>query len=364
MGIFFIIQVIRGILLSFYYSSFLSFFRVQYILYETQTGWVLHGLHRTIPRAIFFSLYFHILKGLFVSGYRNKGLWGRGVLLFVFMIAESFLGYSLVGSQISYWAIVVIIGLLRVIPIIGVYVTLFLWGGYVVGNNTLMFFFRLHFLIPFLMIVLVLVHLYFLHNKGRSSPLGYIGGSGKISFVPYFLIKDSYNIIIVLVFLFMVYGLSYLFVEPDLFVEANPLVRPAHIVPEWYLLPFYGVLRSIPSKIWGVFLIFSLIVDFYLLSIIEGDLKPTLLNLGQIFSCFLFVLFFLLGWVGCQLPEWPYRDLGFLLVIFYFSIFFFFSFSIFKMGMFLYLYFRSVLLKFVLNLKVYKLIFTWMVVII
>lgn len=319
LGIVLVFQIITGTLLAIYYSadSLLAFSSVQYIIYEVNFGWIFRIFHFNGARLFFVFLYIHFFKALFFNSYRLKFTWMSGLTIFLLVIIEAFIGYVLVWAQISFWASVVITSLLRVIPIWGPILVVWIWSGFTVSGATLKFFFVLHFLVPYLVLVVILVHLVFLHDTGRTSKLFCHGDYDKIRFFPYYWVKDSYNILLWL--FFFTFSLVYPFNlgDPEIFIEADPIIRPVHIVPEWYFLFAYAILRAIPNKILGVVALLIRIVSFYFFVIINryhsvlGKLNKTLVFL------FIFVSI-ILSWLGQCLVEYPFVGISAVFSIFYF----------------------------------------------
>lgn len=252
LGIVLFMQILRGVGLTWYYTWALPFESVQVCIRETNYGWFLRILHFNGASFLFFLFYLHILKGIFFYSYRLSGVWFSGLLLYFGFIGVAFLGYTLVWGQMRYWAAVVITRLLREIPYVGGILIYWVWGGFFVSLNTLSFFFTLHFILPFLLLLVVFTHLIFLHISGRSSPLFTHRGQEKTSFYPYFWWKDSINIVWLLLFFFFICVFPYSLGDPELHIEAAPSVSPVHIVPEWYFLWVYAILRAIPNKSLGV----------------------------------------------------------------------------------------------------------------
>lgn len=320
LGIVLAFQILTGTFLAIYYSadSLLAFSRVQYIMYEVNFGWIFRIFHFNGASLFFIFLYLHIFKGLFFISYRLKKVWISGLTIYLLVIIEAFIGYVLVWAQISFWASVVITSLLSVIPIWGPIIVTWIWRGFTVSGATLKFFFVLHFLVPWGLLVLVLVHLIFLHRTGRTSVLYCHGDYDKICFIPEYWGKDAYNVIVWL--LFIIFSLIYPFNlgDPEIFIEADPIIRPVHIVPEWYFLFAYAILRAIPNKILGVIALLIRIVIFYFFAFIN-NYTSCLLKLNK-FLVFTFIISsVILSWLGQCLVEDPFTVLR---AIFSFTYFF------------------------------------------
>lgn len=311
LGIVLVFQILTGTFLAFYYTAdgSMAFGTVQYIMYEVNYGWIFRIFHFNGARLFFIFLYLHIFKGLFMMRYRLKGVWFSGLTIYLLVIMEAFIGYVLVWAQMSFWAAVVITRLLRVIPIWGPSIVMWIWRGFGVTRATLKFFFVLHFLLPWGLLVLVLLHLILLHRTGRTSMLYCHGDYDKICFGPDYWYKDGYNVIFWL--LFLVFSLFYPFKlgDPEIFVEADPMISPVHIVPEWYFLFAYTILRAIPNKVLGVAAFAISIIIFYFFRFINNYTSCLVtLNKFLVFR-FIFSAVFL-SWLGQCMVEEPYTLLG------------------------------------------------------
>jgi ubiquinol-cytochrome c reductase cytochrome b subunit len=298
------IQVITGVILAMFYTAHIdyAFYSVEHIMRDINMGYVLRYVHATGASFFFIVIYAHILRGLFFGSYHypRSPLWYTGIIIFFVMIITAFLGYLLPWGQMSYWGGTVITNLVTILPY-GESIVEFLWGGFSVGNPTLNKFYALHFIMPFILIVLVCSHLYFLHHAGSNNSLGIPGYLDKISFAPYYIWKDLYfAIIFFLAFFFVTFFFPNLLTDPDNYLEANALVTPPHIVPEWYFLPYYAILRGIPNKTFGVLALLSSIILIGLLPVLHKaririlDFKILLYVLTVFFSL-IFLLLFVLG---------------------------------------------------------------------
>jgi len=264
-----ILQIITGILLAMYYvpHADFAFKSVEYIMREINSGYLLRFLHANGATMFFIVVYLHVIRGLYYGSYLypRQLLWILGVIIKILMILTAFLGYVLPWGQMSFWAATVITNLVSVIPYFGNIILWWLWGSFNVDHATLKKFFSFHYLLPFIILFISLLHIIALHQNGSNNPLGIdIPLNATIKFSPYFLIKDYVGIIIYLfIYLFLVFFAPDYAGHPDNYLMANPMVTPAHIVPEWYFLPYYAVLRSIDNKLLGVLaLLFSIIVLF------------------------------------------------------------------------------------------------------
>ena len=269
LGLFCGVQVLRGIFLRFYYNKVIefSFFSVKEVIQsEVFMGWVFHKVHRSGSSFFFALLYLHLFRGLYFGGFNQLEIWMRGVSILILRMAIAFFGYVLPWGQMSFWAATVITNLFSAVPYLGVDIVRALWGGYGVAGPTLNRFFSFHFVIPFIMLVLAFLHVFiFLHVKGSSNPLGgALKNYVKIEFFPYFVVKDFLGMAVVF-FVFIISFLLFprLLLDSEGFLEAKTLVTPLHIQPEWYFLPFYAILRSIPRKFGGVLAFLFSIVIFY-----------------------------------------------------------------------------------------------------
>jgi len=269
-----IIQIITGIFLAMHYTPHidLAFNSVEHIMRDVNNGWLLRYLHANGASMFFIVVYCHIFRGLYFGSYifpRGK-LWASGVIIFLLMMATAFMGYVLPWGQMSFWGATVITNLFSAIPLVGNSIVEWLWGGFSVDNATLNRFFSLHYLMPFLIAGFTLIHLSLLHSTGSNNPLGVNLYVDSIPFYPYFYVKDLFAFfILIFLFSFFVFFYPNTLGHSDNYIPANPLVTPAHIVPEWYFLPFYAILRSIPDKLGGVIAMVSAIIVLLFLPIIN-----------------------------------------------------------------------------------------------
>lgn len=265
----------------------------------------------------------HIGRGLYYGSYGKSEVWNIGVLIYLILIGTAFLGYVLPWGQISYWAATVITNLLSAIPAVGSILVEWVWGGFAVGNPTLVRFFALHYLLPFVVVALVILHIFFLHSDGSSNPMGVSSSRYKVPFHYSYSVKDSlYFLVFLFMLLFCSLTLGYVFIDAENFIPANPLVTPVHIQPEWYFLFAYAILRSIPNKLGGVLGLLMSILLLFLFPLI-----PSRFSGGVVFSPFLRVLFwyfvvnfFLLTWLGIMPAEPPFVLVAQLSTAFYFTL--------------------------------------------
>ena len=318
-GTFFLIQIVTGIFLAFHYKpdSNLAFASVQHIVRDVNWGWLLRDLHAIGGTAFFVILYVHMFRGLYYGSYKypRELIWWIGLLLFTAMMATAFSGYLLVWGQMSYWAAQVITNVPSAIPVIGEPIVVWLRGGFVVGDATLNRFFAMHaVLFPAIIATLIVLHLSALHRVGSGNPTGMdLKAEDKVPFHPYYGYKDLwFGSAFFLVFLGFVFYAPDAFSVPDNFVEANPFQTPSHIVPEWYLLPYYAILRSIPSKLGGVVALLGAFIVFFLMPLLDrspvrsGGLRP----IYRWVWLTLVLDFLALAWVGANPPEQPYTVVG------------------------------------------------------
>lgn len=333
LGIVLVFQLLTGTFLAFYYTAegILSFSSVQYIMYEVNYGWVFRIFHFNGARLFFIFLYLHIFKGLFFTRYRLKKVWITGLVIYLLVIIEAFIGYVLVWAQIRFWAAVVITSLLRVIPIWGPRIVIWIWRGFGVTRATLKFFFVLHFLLPWGLLVIVITHLIFLHRTGSTSRLYCHGDYDKICFAPEYWGKDLYNVIVWFIFFVCVLLKPYVLGDAEMFIEADPIIRPVHIVPEWYFLFAYAILRAITNKILGVIALLIRIVIFFFFIFVD-NYSSILTNLNKILVFRFIVVSVVLRWLGQCVVETPFAMLRLIFSFLYFFIvlilMFVYSFSI------------------------------------
>jgi len=327
-GICLVIQIVTGIFLAMHYTPHidLAFNSVEHIMRDVNNGWLIRYLHANGASMFFIVVYSHMFRGLYFGSYMQpRGLlWCSGVIIFLLMMATAFMGYVLPWGQMSFWGATVITNLFSAIPFVGGSIVEWLWGGFSVDNATLNRFFSLHYLMPFVIAGLTIVHLSLLHKDGSNNPLGINTNIETVSFYPYFYVKDLLAFLFLIIFFsFFVFYYPNALGHSDNYILANPLVTPAHIVPEWYFLPFYAILRSIPDKLGGVVAMISAILILLLLPIINtSNIRSTKFRpIFGILYWFLAVDFVLLGWIGQKPVESPYIEMGMVLTFFYFFFF-------------------------------------------
>ena len=330
-GIALMLQILTGLFLTMQYTpnTLMAFDSVERIMRDVNYGWLIRYLHAVGASMFFIVVYLHIARGLFYGSYKSPRelVWFFGIFIFVAMMATAFMGYVLPWGQMSFWGAKVITSLFTAIPFIGEDVVVWLWGGYSVDNPTLNRFFALHFLLPFIIFGLVIIHVIALHIHGSNNPTGVEIKSPKdsIPFHPYYTVKDfvGIGIFFIIYFIFVFFYPNYLG-HHDNYTPANPMVTPAHIVPEWYFLPFYAILRSIPDKLLGVIaMFFAILILFALPWLDRSPIKSAHYRpLFRIATTILIIVFIILGYIGGKPPEDPYLTIGRICTVLYFAHFF------------------------------------------
>jgi quinol-cytochrome oxidoreductase complex cytochrome b subunit len=323
-----VIQIVTGILLAMHYAADinLAFASVEHIMRDVNNGWLIRYMHANGASMFFIVVYAHMFRGIYYTSYiePRQLVWVVGVAILLLMIITAFMGYVLPWGQMSFWGATVITNLFSAVPYIGKDIVFWLWGGYSIDNATLTRFYALHYLMPFVIAGAVILHIIFLHNAGSNNPLGIPFTLDSTPFSPYYIIKDVYGVVLFGIF----FGVFLFFLpntlgHPDNYIMANPLVTPAHIVPEWYFLPFYAILRAVPDKLFGVVAMVSAILilaalPFYVRTEVRTlKFRP----LSKLFFWFLVFDCFLLGWVGGKPAKYPYVQVGQFLSVFYFVYF-------------------------------------------
>nr|YP_009728709.1 cytochrome b [Fusinus longicaudus]QHR85493.1 cytochrome b [Fusinus longicaudus] len=320
------IQILTGLFLAMHYTAHvdLAFSSVIHISRDVTYGWLLRALHANGGSWFFICIYLHIGRGMYYASYTNIHTWNIGVILLFLTMATAFLGYVLPWGQMSFWGATVITNLLSAVPYIGKMLVEWVWGGFAVDNATLTRFFALHFLLPFVIVALTVLHLLFLHETGSNNPLGLNSDGEKIPFHSYYTFKDLVGFVLVIFLLSMLALFSpQLLTDPENFIPANPLVTPVHIQPEWYFLFAYAILRSIPNKLGGVIgLVGSIAILFILPFTHSGKFRSmSFYPVNQIlFWCYV-GMFFILTWIGSCPVEAPYEQIGQIFTALYFLYF-------------------------------------------
>ena len=321
-GISLIIQIISGLFLGMHYvpNIDMAFISIEHIMRDVNGGWLIRYLHSNGASFFFIFVYIHMFRGLYYGTYlgKNKETWLIGVTLYICMMATAFFGYVLPWGQMSLWGATVITNFFSIISFIGVDVVTWLWGGFSVNYATLNRFYALHFFLPFILVALLFLHLLALHNSSHTNQLGVLAinkwDSGvNVSFYPYFIVKDLTGFLVaLLIIFFIVFYHPNLLGHVDNYTPANPLATPSHIVPEWYFLPFYAILRSIPNKAFGVITMFAAIAILYLLPYLHraNVSSAAFRRYYRIAFIGFFVNCLILGWVGGNPVEYPFYFIG------------------------------------------------------
>lgn len=321
LGLCLIIQIISGLFLRFHYVSYSyeRFDSVILLIRDVWFGWFVRFFHINGASLFFFFIYLHLFRGLYYYSHAHKYVWLSGCVILLILIAVSFLGYVLPWGQISYWAVAVITNLLSVVPYIGDFLVIWIWGGFTVGMPTLIRFYSLHFIIPFVLLFLVLVHLVFLHSQGSRNSLGINRNIDKLIFHPFFTGKDFFYFLLVIIFfsIFCFY-FPYLFRDPVNNIPANFIQTPLHIQPEWYFLPYYAILRSIPRKAGGVICLLLSVLIFTVLIFYRYKFSPFFKNYRNLFYWSFVSCFLLLMKAGSIPAEEPFIMMGKLFSFLYF----------------------------------------------
>nr|YP_007316855.2 cytochrome b [Cydia pomonella]AGC22884.1 cytochrome b [Cydia pomonella] len=328
LGLCLMIQILTGLFLTMYYTANIemAFFSVNYICRNVNYGWLIRTLHANGASFFFICVYLHIGRGIYYESFNLKYTWMVGVIILFLLMGTAFMGYVLPWGQMSFWGATVITNLLSAIPYLGNMLVNWIWGGFAVDNATLTRFYTFHFLLPFILAMMTMIHLLFLHQMGSNNPLGINSNLDKIPFHPFFFFKDLIGFLIMLFILIMLIMINpYLLGDPDNFIPANPLVTPVHIQPEWYFLFAYAILRSIPNKLGGVI---ALIMSILILIILPMTFNKKIQGIqfypiNQILFWSMVTTVILLTWIGARPVEEPYIITGQLLTVLYFSYFIF-----------------------------------------
>nr|YP_010719169.1 cytochrome b [Sirex nitobei]WDR47219.1 cytochrome b [Sirex nitobei] len=325
LGLFMLIQIISGVILSMHYCPNISmaFNSIIHINENMNNGWLMHFIHMNGASMLFINIQIHIFRGIYYSSYSLSMTWFIGWLMLFLMMMSAFMGYVLPWGQMSYWGATVITNLLSTIPMFGDIMVKWIWGGFSINNATLNRFFSMHFIIPLIISLFIMIHLMTLHNTGSNNPLGMNSNFWKIPFHPYFSLKDTlgFTIILSIFFLFILmfpYNLS----DPENFIPANPMTTPIHIQPEWYFLFAYAILRSIPNKMGGVIAMFLSILLLLILSLSPQTFKTlSFYPLTQMSYWIFLNSLFILSWLGAQQIMMPFILLSQIFSFLYFMFF-------------------------------------------
>nr|YP_010463760.1 cytochrome b [Lophogaster typicus]UUL70709.1 cytochrome b [Lophogaster typicus] len=326
LGVCLITQILTGFFLSMHYVGDISmaFDSVNHMCRDMNLGWLIRDMHCNGASFFFICLYMHVGRGLYYMSYQMMHTWLVGVIIMFLLMATAFVGYVLPWGQMSFWGATVITNLLSAIPYVGEMLVQWLWGGFSVGNPTLTRFYSFHFLLPFILLVLVMIHILYLHETGSGNPLGMKSSSFKLSFYPYYVFKDLKGFILMLMMLLLL-CLKYPMIlgDSENFIMANSLVTPIHIQPEWYFLFAYAILRSIPSKLGGVLaLVLSILILMIMPFTHMGMFNSrSFYMFNKILFWIFVVLFILLTWIGMRPVEYPYIFTGQALTVLYFLFF-------------------------------------------
>nr|QWS05444.1 cytochrome b [Cromna sinensis] len=327
LGMCLMIQIVTGIILAMHYAPTVTnaFNSIVHIMRDVNYGWMIRNMHANGASMFFVMIYLHTGRGLYYGSYKLKKTWISGTMILLTLMATAFLGYVLPWGQMSFWGATVITNLISAIPYVGDMIVKWMWGGFAVDNPTLNRFFTFHFILPFILAVMVMVHLIFLHETGSSNPLGAKNNIDKIPFHPYFTTKDIMGFTLVIMLFMMVINLSpFILTDPENFTPANPMVTPIHIQPEWYFLFAYAILRSIPSKLGGVIaLMMSILILLTLPFSMKNKFQTNkMYPMNKLIFWMKINLFIMLTWIGMRPVEEPYIMTGQILTVLYFLSFF------------------------------------------
>jgi len=324
LGLCLVIQIITGLFLAMHYvpNVEIAFSSVAHISRDVNYGWIIRSLHANGASIFFLFLYLHTGRGIYYGSYRFIETWNIGVILFILTIATAFIGYVLPWGQIRFWGATVITNLFSAIPYIGKTLVEWMWGGFAVDNATLNRFFAIHFVLPFIVAAVAIIHIIFLHQTGSNNPLGINSDRDRIPFHSYYSIKDALGYSIALsLFLIITLFTPDLLTDPENFIVANPLVTPIHIKPEWYFLWVYAILRSIPNKLGGVLALFAALLILFTLPFTKTNKKRGLIfyPLNQLLFWILISSWLILTWIGGRPVEDPFITIGQVFTIIYFT---------------------------------------------
>ena len=326
-GIILVIMIVSGLLLSMHYvaQANLAFDSVEHIMRDVNYGWLIRYIHSVGASMFFLIVYIHIARGLYYGSYKSprEVLWWLGIIIFLLMIATAFLGYTLPWGQMSFWGATVITNLFSAVPLIGDNIVTWLLGGFSIDNPTLNRFYSLHFLIPFIIVGVVFLHIVSLHKVGSNNPIGIdlTLKQEKIPFHPYYTIKDFFGFgVFFIIFSIFIFFLPNSLGHPNNYIPADPLITPEHIVPEWYFLPFYAILRAIPFKLLGVLAMLGSILILFVLPWLD-TCKVRSCRFRPVYKQFYWIFIFnfiVLGWVGSKVPEGHYLIISRICTTYYF----------------------------------------------
>nr|YP_010175326.1 cytochrome b [Neotoxoptera formosana]QSL98436.1 cytochrome b [Neotoxoptera formosana] len=328
-------QILTGLFLAFHYKTDinLAFQSIINMNRNINFGWLIRSFHANGASMFFIMIYIHISRGIYMNSFNFKMTWIIGVLLLLLTMMTAFVGYVLPWGQMSFWGATVITNLLSAIPYLGESIVIWIWGGFSISNATLTRFFSIHFILPFIIILFTFIHLFFLHLTGSNNPLGINSNFDKITFSPYFLIKDLIGLIMFLwTFFILTLIFPYMLNDHNNFEMANSMITPNHIQPEWYFLFSYSILRAIPNKLGGVIALMMSILILLILPMLNNKkfLSNKFYPLNKILFWVFIMTFFILTWIGMQPVEYPFVSTGQIFTTIYFS-YFFINFYLMKM---------------------------------
>lgn len=324
LGLCLVIQIFTGFFLSIHYcpNIDLAFERVVHINRNVENGWLYRLIHSNGASIFFICLYIHIGRNIYYESYYFIHTWRVGIVIFLLCMGSAFLGYVLPWGQISFWGATVITNLVSAIPYIGSDLVQWIWGGFAINNVTLNRFFSLHFILPLTLVILVIIHIFYLHQTGSNNPLNLKKSLDKIPFNPYFTLKDFLGIIVFfLFFIYITLNNPFLLIDPDNFQLANPLSTPPHIQPEWYFLFAYTILRSIPRKLGGVIALLISILILFIIPFLKKKYiqRNAFFYFNKIWFWIFFAIFLILTWIGSKSIDYPFVNIGQIITVFYFS---------------------------------------------
>nr|QTW91586.1 cytochrome b [Aphis gossypii] len=328
-------QILTGLFLAFHYKTDinLAFQSIINMNRNINFGWLIRSFHANGASMFFIMIYIHISRGIYMNSFNFKMTWIIGVMLLLLTMMTAFVGYVLPWGQMSFWGATVITNLLSAIPYLGNSIVIWIWGGFSINNATLTRFFSIHFILPFIIIMFTFIHLFFLHLTGSNNPLGINSNFDKITFSPYFLIKDLIGLIMFMwMFLILTLIFPYLLNDHNNFIMANPMITPNHIQPEWYFLFSYSILRAIPNKLGGVIALMLSILILLVLPTLNNKkfLSNKFYPMNKIMFWTFIMTFFMLTWIGMQPVEYPFISTSQIFTMIYFS-YFFINFYLMKM---------------------------------
>nr|YP_271843.1 cytochrome b [Japyx solifugus]AAV33410.1 cytochrome b [Japyx solifugus] len=324
LGMCLMVQIVTGLFLAMHYTSHIdtAFNSVAHICRDVNYGWLMRTLHANGASLFFICIYLHVGRGMYYSSYMFQDTWNVGVILLLLVMMTAFMGYVLPWGQMSFWGATVITNLLSAIPYMGKMLVEWVWGGFAVDNATLNRFFAFHFILPFIVTAMVIVHLIFLHETGSNNPMGLNSNPDKIPFHPYFSFKDLFGALVTMMALVIITLMDpYMLGDPENFIPANPLVTPVHIQPEWYFLFAYAILRSIPNKLGGVIALMMSILILMIMPLTNMSKFRGMqfYPMEQVMFWSLTTIVLLLTWIGARPVEEPYLITGQILTVMYFA---------------------------------------------